>query len=201
MDCPGTTDVIFIVDASATFGQANFDRIKQYLVNVVLGLAVETSRINVGLISYSDVIKTPVPLGYLKSRQEIIWAVQDLTFEGRRTDTAAALDYVRVAGFPANRGTVPRIAVLITNGDSTDSARTIKEAQSLKMSGVLLITVTVGVWRNMFVLTKLASYPYWKNMIVIDSSTALDSIIANLSNIICDSKKQCAHSVSINTLN
>lgn len=189
VDCPGTSNVFFIVDASATYGASTFDLIKMYLVNVIAQLDVESTRINVGLISYSDVIKIPVPLGYLKSRQEIIWAVEDLTYEGRRTDTAAALQYVRVSGFPANPTTVPRIAVLITNGDSVDTAQTITEAQNLKMAGVLLVTVTVGTWRNMYVLTKVASYPYWKNMIVIDSSTLLNGIISNVSNIVCDSKR------------
>lgn len=187
--CHGYIDVVFVLDASGTYSPTTFSLIQNYLVAVVSRLDVENGLVRVGLVSYSDTVVIQIPLGNLTSRGQIVQVIQGLVYQGRRTDTAAALLLVMTNGFSNSRPTATKVAVLISNGDSASQAQTVDAAQRVKTAGILLLTLSVGTWRNTYILTKIASYPYWKNMLVVDDSSLLNSIVGNLSDIVCNSEQ------------
>lgn len=177
-----------MLDASGTYSLTTFSLIQNYLVSVVSKLAVENGLVRVGLVSYSDTVMIQIPLGNLTTRGQIIQVIQGLVYQGRRTDTAAALLLVATDGFSNSRPPATKVTVLISNGNSESQTQTVDAAQRVKIAGILLLTLSVGTWRNTYALTKIASYPYWKNMLVVDDSSLLNSIVGNLSDIICNSE-------------
>lgn len=186
--CRGNIDVIFVLDASGTYSPTTFNLIQNYLVSVVSKLDVESGLVRVGLVSYSDNVMIQIPLGNMTSRSQIIQVIQGLVYQGRRTDTAAALLLIAANGYPNSGPTRIKVTVLISNGDSASLTQTVDAAQRVKDAGILLLTLSVGTWRNIYALTRIASYPYWKNMLVVDDSSFLNSIVGNLSDILCNSE-------------
>jgi len=87
-----------------------------------------------------------------------------------------------------DRPGVPNFAVLITDGASDNSLRTISEAFLAKRSGIHFVVVGVGVHINIGELYTLASYPYSVNYLPASDVDALNNLIRATLDIVCNSK-------------
>jgi len=47
-------DVVFIIDASGSLDEPNFDHIKYFVSNLTTQLDVDSGRVRVGVVTYSD---------------------------------------------------------------------------------------------------------------------------------------------------
>ena len=85
---------------------------------------------------------------------------------------------------------VPFIGVIATNGDSVSSNLTLNAAADCRHAGVTLLTVAAGDWLDRYVLSAIASYPYWSNMIIAPQYLNLteDAYVQALTRAICNSK-------------
>jgi len=52
--CTSTADVVFVLDASGSLDEPNFIHIKNFVSNLVTQLDVDSGKIRVGVVTYSD---------------------------------------------------------------------------------------------------------------------------------------------------
>ena len=52
--CNNEADVVFILDASGSLDEPNFDHVKNFVSNLTSELDVDSGRIQIGVVTYSD---------------------------------------------------------------------------------------------------------------------------------------------------
>ena len=127
-------DIIFVLDESESIGSSvNFQLLKSYLRYLVGRFDYDDGNTRVGLVTYSTNVGTYVSLmhstlGSLRS------AISALRYNGGKTNTAAALAYVRKVMLTQGSGYrnyLPNVVVLIVAGPSYDLAATQVSAEYL----------------------------------------------------------------------
>uniref|UniRef100_A0A8C7WYE7 VWFA domain-containing protein n=1 Tax=Oryzias sinensis TaxID=183150 RepID=A0A8C7WYE7_9TELE len=140
-------DIVFLVDSSGSIGSKNFELVKTFLGNVIKPFDIGPKKIQFGLAQYSTETRKEFLLKDFADQESVLTKVQQLHYLQKNTRTGEALDFIRKDYFVEAAGSrvgelVPQIAVLITDGESSDSVET--PAQQLRDHGVLVFCVGVG---------------------------------------------------------
>ena len=192
VSCLYQSDVVFVIDNSGLLDQTKYNQILYFVAAAIMGLPIDLKRIRVGVITYSDDASIVIPLNNQYKQSDMAQIVATLPYAGYNANTAKALRLLRSSDILGNlrqNMSVPAIAVVITNGVSVNQTDTIAEAWNCQQAGFTILTVSVGSWRNDYVLSKLASYPYWLNNFTANTASDLTSIWTNLANALCNSKE------------
>ncbi|XP_069790507.1 collagen alpha-1(XII) chain-like [Narcine bancroftii] len=155
-------DIVFLIDGSATIGNVNFMRIREFVTKLVDTLDIGRDRVQVGVAQYSDNVRTEWFLNSYSTKAELLNHLKGLKVKGgRMVQTGAALDYVlgnhftKAAGSRREEG-VPQILVLITGARSTDDIRL--SAAALKRAAVRAFAVGAK-YADLTELKEIASDP------------------------------------------
>lgn len=91
--CLNAADVIFAVDNSATISRPKYAQLLNYITTVIgqLAMAIDSGKIRVGLLTFSQQSVTQFRLTTYSRSVDIIAAVSRLPYSGYDTNTAAAL--------------------------------------------------------------------------------------------------------------
>ncbi|XP_053554835.1 collagen alpha-3(VI) chain isoform X3 [Bombina bombina] len=144
-----SADLVFLIDGSNNVGRSNFPAIREFLVNFVRRLEVGSNRMLIGVVQYSDDVKTEFTLDEFSSKDQVIQALRNLRFiGGEQANLGVAIDYVVENLFTIASGSrkeegVPQSLVIITAGSSSDDTR--EASNALKLNSV--ITFGIGVER------------------------------------------------------
>lgn len=91
---------------------------------------------------------TVVPVlrvGEFETKVDILEKTNGIQFQGGNTNTAEALSYIRQKGFKATESKDrPKIAIILTDGQSNDVVRTITEAAKTKTDGITVFVIGIG---------------------------------------------------------
>lgn len=127
-----------------------FNAIRDFLANYVeRRLEVGRSRIQIGVVQYSDDVKIEFTLDEHTTKEELINALKRLQFAGgQEANMGAAVEYVVEQLFTSAAGSrreegVPQSLVIITGGPTSDELR--DAANSLRLNSI--ITFGIGVAR------------------------------------------------------
>ena len=89
--------------------------------------------------------------------------IKNVEFLGGNTNTGEALNYIREKAFPNNKApydsTKPRIAIILTDGQSNDVHRTMAEASKAKSEGIALFVIGIG--KQVILLFQQCRYLIW----------------------------------------
>ena len=88
-------DLAFILDSSGSVGSYNFQKIKDFVKNVVDFFNIGSSGTHVAVVTYSTYTKLEFNLKAHHTKSAIKNAVGNINYRGGWTYTADALDYVR----------------------------------------------------------------------------------------------------------
>ncbi|XP_026769416.3 collagen alpha-6(VI) chain [Pangasianodon hypophthalmus] len=140
-------DIVFLVDSSDSIGDADFLRMKQFLRTFIVGLDIRPDKVRVGVAQFSGEPRKEFLLGEYADKNDLLEKVDKLTYLTGGTETGKALDFIQKNYFNESGGSrinqnVPQIAVVITDGESTDETKT--PAMMLQSKGVLIFTIGVG---------------------------------------------------------
>ncbi|CAH1252946.1 MATN1 [Branchiostoma lanceolatum] len=139
--CSAKLDLMLVLDGSGSVGDADFAKTLQFAENVVNAFDIGPDATQVGVVQYSDSNSMEFNLGAHADKPSTIAAVNNIVYQGGGTTTGDALTFVNNQ---ANwRGDpVPKVAIVVTDGKSTDDVTA--PAQALAAQGVAVYAIGVG---------------------------------------------------------
>ncbi|KAK1896007.1 Collagen alpha-6(VI) chain [Dissostichus eleginoides] len=174
-DCENATvaDIVFLVEGSSSIDKTNFVKVKGFLKSVIKDLNIGRKK---GFLLKDHVDKTSLMI-----------AVEKLSYQEGGTETGKAIDFLRTQYFTEEAGSragqrVPQIAVVITDGDSTDDV--IAPAQRLRQQGVIVFGIGVGE-ANLQQLESIANRPPERFLSSIRNYAALQKLKDRLLKTVC----------------
>ncbi|XP_059508798.1 collagen alpha-6(VI) chain-like [Stegostoma tigrinum] len=181
-------DIVYLVDESGSIGEENFELMRNFLIRVISTLEVGPDKVQVGLIQYSDIATPQFYLDTYQTKADIINHIKGTSYKRGRTNTGAAINYMMRNYFIERRGSrrrngIPQIAVVITDGVSTDEVTA--PAEALRRHGVIVYALGI---KNVTVdeLKSIASYPPKKYVSTITDFDQLKSVESRMQVKICN---------------
>ena len=113
----------------------------------------------VGVVTYSEGASIAIPLGYYDSYSQLSSAITNIIYDdGGYTYTNLALNLLTTAFATArvNEG-VPRVAIVFTDGQSTNAAATAQAAQNVHNAGIYVYSFGIGNGVNTTELIAISS--------------------------------------------
>lgn len=183
-------DVIFAIDQSSSIdSQKNFNLELDFVGKVLRKFDVGEDETRVGAVVFSDEAERVLDLKDGVSKDDALERVMNITWGKGNTFIDKAFVKMR-EGFSKENGgrpgQVPQIAVLVTDGVSTDPYQAMEEAGKLKSQGVDLFTIGVKN-AKLSELNALSSDPDSQHVFDVGSLEALSSIVSRLSSSVCSS--------------
>ncbi|XP_044062813.1 collagen alpha-6(VI) chain-like isoform X2 [Siniperca chuatsi] len=180
-------DIVFLIDGSSSIGNDNFQEVRQFLRSVVVGLDIGPDKVRVGVAQYSDDPYQEFLLKDHMDKKSLLAAVENLPYRKGGTETGKAINFLLTQYFTEEAGSrigqrVPQIAVVITDGDSTDDV--IMPAQRLRQQGVIVFGIGVGK-ANLKELETIANRPPDRFLFTINNYQALQRLTEGLLQTVC----------------
>lgn len=180
-------DIVFLVDGSSSIGISNFQEVRQFLKSIVRGLDIGPDKVRIGLAQYSDEPFQEFLLKDHMDQDSLLAELETFPYRTGGTETGKAMDFLQRQYFTKEAGSradqrVPQIAVVITDGDSTDNV--IVPAQRLRQHGVIVFGIGVGQ-ANLKQLQSIANRPPDRFLFSIDSYQALQRLTDGLLQTVC----------------
>ena len=129
------TDIVFVVDDSASISSTNFTRMKSALSCLVGRLDIDSGNARVGLVKFGSTVSTVFNFTAYTSVATLQAAILSLSQAEGGTNTHTALARVRttlLTSAAGDRSNVPNIVVVITDGKSSN-----KEATQVSIKHIL----------------------------------------------------------------
>lgn len=188
-ECVAATvgDVVFLVHGSSTIGTRNFQEVQLFLRSLASSLDVGPDKIRIGLAQSSRAPHQEFLLKDHMDKTALLAALKAFPHRPGGTETGKALDFLRTQYFTKEAGSradqqVPRIAVVITDGESTDDVTV--PAQSLRKHGVIVFTIGVGN-ANQYQLESIANRPPQNFKFTVNSFQALQRLTNRFLQALC----------------
>ncbi|XP_070768097.1 collagen alpha-6(VI) chain-like [Enoplosus armatus] len=188
-ECENATvaDIVFLVDGSSSIGSDNFREVRYFLSNIIEALDIGPNKVRIGVAQYSEEPHQEFLLKDHMDKKSLLAAVENIPYRQGGTQTGKAIDFLLTRYFTEDAGSrssqrVPQIAVVITDGDSTDDV--VLPAQRLRQHGVIVFAVEVGQ-ANRMQLKSIANWPPERFLRTIDSFEALPGLTEGLLQTVC----------------
>lgn len=157
------------MDASGSVKKSGFEQIKSFTKNLVDGFKFGIRDTHVGIVTFSEVGEVQIGLTDTFDKSELFRKIDELKYDGFRTNTNDALEVVSSDMFSMSGGTrqgVSKVLILLTDGKCTLCGNKGVEASAKKLKdrGVTIFTigVTDSIDRNE--LEQISSDPSEKHM-------------------------------------
>lgn len=145
--CNTTVDLGFIVDSSGSIGRRNYVKVKSFVKYLARSFGISPTGSRVGIVLYSNKASVKAHFGQYATIEEFNNLVEGLPYERGHTYIDKALELAASQLFPRARKDVPRIAMLLTDGEQTDPDGTVNlraASAPLRRQGVRLIAFGIG---------------------------------------------------------
>ncbi|XP_023932349.1 uncharacterized protein LOC106160501 [Lingula anatina] len=151
--CDDPTDVMFILDASSSVLDENFEKMKAFVKEVIHGWEIGTVR--AGMITYALPASTKLEFDlktYL-NKQDLLAAVDEVFYTScppeaeACTATGNALRLMRqtmTQNRAGIRNDAPKIAIILTDGNTNIGLNSTEEAIRAKAEGIAIYAVGIG---------------------------------------------------------
>ncbi|KAL8616408.1 hypothetical protein ACOMHN_032262 [Nucella lapillus] len=160
--CLTKADLVLLIDSSSSVGMEDFGHLEDFVKNLAVQLPIGPDQVQLGLVQFSSHPSLEFPLNMYHDRMSVLKAVENLQFMGGGTNTGDALHYVTTTVYNKDGGArpgVPRVAVVITDGQSMDTVKTRLGAERARQNSIDLVAVGVGSHVNNQELTDIANTP------------------------------------------
>lgn len=180
-------DIVFLVDGSSSIGIPSFQQVRLFLQSIVSGLDIGPDKVRVGLAQYSTNPHKEFLLKEHLDAPSLMTAIQKFPYRTGGTNTGKAINFLISEYFTEEAGSrasqrVPQIAVVITDGDSSDNVT--EPARRLREQGVIVFAIGVGK-ANLEELENIANQPSQRFLFTIDSYEALQRLTGGLLQTVC----------------
>ncbi|KAH1177542.1 hypothetical protein KIL84_011244, partial [Mauremys mutica] len=182
-------DLVFILDTSSSVGKEDFEKVRQWVSNLVETFEIGPDKTRVGVVRYSDRPTTEFDLGRYQTREEIKEAARNIKYYGGNTNTGDALRYINTYSFSKEAGGRPsdppikKVAILLTDGRSQDYV--MDAATAARKAGIRIFAVGVGEALKEE-LDEIASDPKSAHVFHVSDYNAIDKIRGKLRRRLCE---------------
>ncbi|KAK3581965.1 hypothetical protein CHS0354_023436 [Potamilus streckersoni] len=177
--CGRIADVVFVIDSSRSIWPPYFRQQLEFVQQVVKEFDVGHSKTRIGALTFSDKTISEFHLQKYDNKQDILDAISAISFaKGSATNTFDALRVLRTEFFNEKNGDrpdVPNIAIVLTDGESSNKASTVHEADLTRKAGTAIFAIGIGNMVNKVELEEIASLPKSDYMHVLESFKDLKS--------------------------
>lgn len=174
-------------------GKEDFEKVQQWVANLVDTFEVGPEHTRVGVVRYSDHPTTAFELGHFDTREAVKAAAGTLAFHGGHTNTGDALRYITRHSFSRQAGGRPgdrafkQVAILLTDGRSQDLV--LEAAAAARRAGIRVFAVGVGEALKEE-LQEIASEPTSAHVFHVSDFDAIDKIRGKLRRRLCESESR-----------
>lgn len=182
---------MFVVDGSESIerqGEGNFQRSKDFIIEIVKSFNIGKYDTNVALVLYSSSAQVVFDLKKYYKTEDIVNAIQRMSYPGGSTKTGKALEKVKknvFKGLKGDRKYVPKVVIVLTDGMSQDDVS--DPAEDLRDDGATIISVGVGCCYDEDELKEMATDPDEKHVLEVTFSD-LDKFKDTVREQICSGK-------------
>lgn len=117
-------DVVFVLEGSDQIGEANFNKSKEFMEEVIRRMNVGQESIHVSVLQYSYTVIEETTFRETQSKQDILQRVREIRYQGgNSTNTGLALQYVSEHTFSATLGDreqAPNLVYMVTANPASD---------------------------------------------------------------------------------
>nr|XP_020843766.1 von Willebrand factor A domain-containing protein 2 isoform X2 [Phascolarctos cinereus] len=138
-------DLVFLLDASATVGQANFTKVRNFVRGSSLLFNINRDVTQIGLVVYGSRVQTTFALDTHPTSSSLLQAISQAPYVGGAASTGSALLHVYDEVMTVQKGARPGVSkavVVITEGTGTEDA--VVPAQKLRNNGISVLVIGVG---------------------------------------------------------
>lgn len=182
---------MFVVDTSSSIWKPDFEKQLKFVwdVSIQFDVGLGPTQTRIGVVSFADSYYLQFHLWQNNRPGLLERALNRIRHRaGRKTNTGSALDYMVKYMFThryGSRSNAAHVAILITDGKSTDRGKTLKAAERVREAGIHLFAIGVGDQVDFRELEELASSPTWDYVFEVDDYTSLDAIKYHVANKTC----------------
>ncbi|XP_078073113.1 matrilin-1-like [Mustelus asterias] len=182
-------DLVFVIDSSRSILPPDFEKVKEFINNLLKFLDVGADKTRVGLVLYGSTVESVFALNTHRKVADMMGAVKDMVHLATGTMTGLAIEYTMEVAFstregarPLNRN-VPRVAIIVTDGRPQDKVAEV--AAQARDSGILIFAVGVGRV-DMETLRLIGSEPHEKHVFFVQNFSMIQTLLSEFQTKICD---------------
>lgn len=182
-------DLAFILDTSSSVGKENFEKIRQWVANLVESFDVAPEKTRVAVVRYSDRPTTEFNLGRHRTLEDVKRAARNIRYLGGNTMTGDAISYTTTNIFTERNGARPiargiqRVAILLTDGRSQDYV--LEPSKAAAKAGIRMFAVGIGEALKVE-LEEIAAEPKNAHVFHVTDFNAIDKIRGRLRRRLCE---------------
>ena len=164
---------------------------KNFVANILLSnFTIGPDDTRVGVIRFATSPSIVIPLGSINTYSQLASAVRNITYTRGNTHTAAALNLSTTAFATARVSEgVPRVAAVLTDGQSNNRLATVQAAQAVHNAGIHVYSFGIGNGISNEELVAIASNGQ-QNVFLVSgfSSSDFEGVLKQLQVSTCSSK-------------
>ncbi|XP_067888729.1 matrilin-4-like [Heterodontus francisci] len=182
-------DLVFIIDSSRSILPPDFEKVKEFINNILQFLDVGRDKTRVGLVLYGSTVESVFSLKTHRKVEDMMKAVKDMIHLATGTMTGLAIEYTMNVAFSTHEGArpldrnVPRVAIIVTDGRPQDKVAEV--AAQARDSGILIFAVGVGRV-DMQTLRLIGSEPHEKHVFFVQNFSMIQTLLSEFQTKICD---------------
>ena len=178
------------MDESGSIGSTDFKKMKTFAKDLVAEFEIGDQATRFGVVTFGSSSHLEIPLSDHTSLSALQTAILALSYSsGSSTNMGAAMNFTRNNAFKDARPDVDKIAILITDGQPSDTPY--QAATNLRNAGVTIFCIGIGDGIDRTVLEAISTVPQYTA--TADSFDLLDEIKGEMANGTCAySKYACS---------
>ncbi|XP_033621844.1 von Willebrand factor [Fukomys damarensis] len=120
-------DVVFVLEGSDSVGEANFNRSKEFVAEVIRRMDVGQDGIHVTVLQYSYTVAAEYTFREAQSKGNVLQRMGEIQFRGgNQTNTGRALQFASQHSFSASQGDreqAPNLVYMVTGSPASDEIK------------------------------------------------------------------------------
>uniref|UniRef100_A0A452IQX6 VWFA domain-containing protein n=1 Tax=Gopherus agassizii TaxID=38772 RepID=A0A452IQX6_9SAUR len=134
-------DIYFLIDGSGSIYPNDFQDMKVFMNEMISMFQVSANGVRFGVVQYESIPQTEFTISQYNSVKQLKEAVRVIQQLGGGTNTGDALRYMKSLFVKAARDSVPKLLIVITDGESQDQVT--KAAEELRQEGIIIYAIGV----------------------------------------------------------
>ncbi|XP_029654155.1 collagen alpha-4(VI) chain-like, partial [Octopus sinensis] len=201
-DCKNArAEIVFIIDGSRSIHPTAFKEQITFLKSFVDHFEIGKNGMRFGAVTFGDKIIKDNTFGLTQyaSKDQLKNGISNIDFkpdDGDSTETYLAIKYAHGIIFKDARPDIKKIAIVITDGQSTAPNKTAEQAMKMRKEGILIFAIGVGKdasKKELLTITGRNDYVF-----MVDKYSLLKTVRTELRKLTCNSDKGCRGMVDIN---